>query len=441
MKTLKELREARAAVNDKIQTALHDADGNLRTLTKEQREAVTNLEGEYDSLTEAIEIAERQEARNANHAKVTVDTRKRRENSTDHENGLNKRASREFSLVKALMDQRNREKNDGIEADVIALGRKEMRAASGIMGEGVTIPSSLIQMGQNKRAAMTAGTAGDGAEYVATDLGDLVPVLALNPVAMSLGATMFTGLQGNLSLPRQTSAFVPTYLGETSNGSESQPETDDIDLTPKRAGGYIDASKLFLIQSTVAAEAWLRGEISRGFDRLIDRWAIYDGPNANGNGALALAGNTVAMGTNGAAPTYAKLVEMTGMVDADYALQGNLKFLTTAAMRAKLKTTAKDSGSGLFAWADDNTISGFDALVSHVLPTNLEKGSSGTVCHAILFGNWSELIIAMWGGVDILNDPYTQANGGKTRFVLNAYADTNVKHANSFAKIVDALNS
>ncbi len=437
MKTLKELMEARAAVKGKIDAALYDEKKELRSLNKEQRDAVVLLEAEYDELSEQIAIAERSEARNAAAAKLEA-TRQRRAKSTDHEGGLVKRASEKFSLLKAMESHMRGNTQDGIEKEVIELGRQEMRTSGAGFGEGVTIPSALIgRAGDAKRAAMTSGTAGDGAEWVATELGDMVPVLALNPVLDTLGVTRFDNLQGNLSLPRQTSAFVPTYLAETANGAESQPDTDDIDVTPKRAGGYVDASKLFLIQSTVAAEAWLRTEMAKGLSRLYDQWALYDGPNSNGNGALSLAGNTVALGANGAAPTWEALMQLTGSVDEDFALEGNLKFLTTAKMRSRMRVVKRDAGSGLFLWADDNTIGGFDAMVAQVLPKTLTKGANSD-CHAILFGNFADLVFCTWGGVDILYDPFTQANGGKSRFVINAYADSNVKHANSFAKILDA---
>jgi hypothetical protein len=75
------------------------------------------------------------------------------------------------------------------------------------------------------------------------------------------------------------------------------------------------------------------------------------------------------------------------------------------------------------------------------VPSNLTKGTSAGVCSAIILGNWSDLIIGQWGGLDILVDPYTGATAGTHRVVALQDVDIAVRRVASFVAIMDALTS
>jgi len=74
------------------------------------------------------------------------------------------------------------------------------------------------------------------------------------------------------------------------------------------------------------------------------------------------------------------------------------------------------------------------------VPSTLTKGNSD-VCSAIIFGNFADLLIGQWGGMDIVVDPYTQAPSGLVRLVINSWWDVLVKRAASFAAMQDALTA
>ena len=71
--------------------------------------------------------------------------------------------------------------------------------------------------------------------------------------------------------------------------------------------------------------------------------------------------------------------------------------------------------------------------------STLDKGNSSGVCSAILFGNWDDLIVAMWGGLDITVNPYIKDTEGLVRITANAFYDTAIRRAESFAAMKDAL--
>ena len=51
-------------------------------------------------------------------------------------------------------------------------------------------------------------------------------------------------------------------------------------------------------------------------------------------------------------------------------------------------------------------------------------------------GNFSDYVIAQWGGIDLTVDPYTKAADGKVRLVINAYFDAKPRRSEAFAKKV-----
>ena len=59
----------------------------------------------------------------------------------------------------------------------------------------------------------------------------------------ALGATMLTGLVGNLDLPRGNADASATWEGENDANAETSPTFDKISLSPNRLGAFTDISK------------------------------------------------------------------------------------------------------------------------------------------------------------------------------------------------------
>ena len=56
-------------------------------------------------------------------------------------------------------------------------------------------------------------------------------------------------------------------------------------------------------------------------------------------------------------------------------------------------------------------------------------------------GNWNDLLIGMWGALDILVDPYTYSKSGGLLVRALQDVDIAVRHAESFAAMLDALTA
>ena len=150
---------------------------------------------------------------------------------------------------------------------------------------------------------------------------------------------------------------------------------------------------------------------------------------------------SVAGGTNGLAPTFANIIALEKEVAVDNADVGSLAFLTNPKVRAKLKNTTVGTDQRM-VWGDSsNSLLGYNAYVTTQAPSDLDKGTSTGVCSAIIFGNFQELIIGQWGGLDIVVDPYTAASNAQVKIYIHSFWDTLIRRAQSFAAMKDALTT
>jgi HK97 family phage major capsid protein len=114
-------------------------------------------------------------------------------------------------------------------------------------------------------------------------------------------------------------------------------------------------------QSDPSVEQVLRNDIINTFARKIDDVAIEGGASNAPSGIIANSStNVVAMGTNGAAITYAKVVELMKAVEEDNAMINSSAFLTNPKVIAALRTVSKQASGveGNFIMDPNGTILG-----------------------------------------------------------------------------------
>jgi HK97 family phage major capsid protein len=361
-----------------------------------------------------------------------------------------------YSLLKAIRQSDPSNKNerlDGLEAEVHQELLKE-RARAGLDREvrGALIPWDLpIDLEAARSFAARNGverrdvtiTTGAGALQT-TVRTTLIELLRNKAIVFSLGARRLTGLVGTVVLPRQSGTTTMYWITEGNAPTESNPTIDNISLVPKTVGGFTDFSRKFLMQTGMDAEMFVREDLTTSLALEIDRVAINgSGSGAEPTGILQNSGiTTLALGTNGAAPTWDAVVQLEEGVAVANADLGTLAYLTNSKVRSKLKRTQLFTGTnGMPIWDGDGELNGYRAAASQQVPSNLVKGTSGAVCSAIIFGDWSQLIVGFWSGVDVLVDPYTGGTAGNVRVVTLQDADVKVRHNESFQKIVDALTT
>ncbi len=430
MKRSDELKQQRTGKLDEIQGIIDaaKADEN-RSLTDDERTKIDTLKKEARNLLTDIDTQELLEKDQEERAKAESNKRKSENKETEE-----KKVAKRFSFLRAIKLANEGKQLDGVEAEMYQEATSEARESGITLSGQVRVPAFM------QKRDMTAGTTTEGGHTIQTDVGDLIPFLHPKLQVEALGATKLTGLVGNLDLPRNDGAPNATWEGENDANAETNATLDKISLSPNRLGAFTDISKQLMFQSSISVEAFIRRELEMAIAKAVDIAAINgSGASNQPTGILNTSGiGDVAGGTNGLAPTFDHLVDLESEVAVDNADMGRLAYLTTPGIRGKLKKTKIDTGSGIFVWGQDATsLNGYNAVVSTQVPSTLTKGSS-TDCHAIIYGNWEELILAQWAGIDIVIDPYTRSKESLIVIVANSWWDVAIRHAESFAAMKDA---
>jgi len=352
-----------------------------------------------------------------------------------------------FSIVRGLGLVMQGRSLDGVELEMQQEAHNEARQ-SGINLEGnFHIPGIVLNHGRRDMTATgTTSTTGDqGGTMIETNLGSFIELLYARLVLRGLGAQVLTGLVGNLDLPKLVTGSTVANLAENAASAESSPTTGKITLSPKRAATYVEVSQQLMIQSSPSVESLVRNDLLTALALIFEARAI-NGSGASNQplGILGTSGiGSVAGGTNGAAPTWDHIVDLETAVATANADIGTLGYLTNPKVRGKLKKTFVDAGSNAERVWDkgDAPLNGYRAPVTTQVPSTLTKGTAVGTASAIVFGNFSDLILAQWGGISIMANPYIKDIEGLVRLTINAYHDNVVRRPASFAAMQDALTA
>jgi HK97 family phage major capsid protein len=460
MQTVAEMRAAAKAAADAARAINDRAAAEKRDLTDAEKTDYLKHIGEArshdDAATRAEDLAalEKRNGPQPNALKI-ADKEK-----IGKELGLSDKDVRSFSVLRLIQAA----SRDATPADraAAAFELECSNEAQKINGRdngqvrGVTIPAEVLRanvFGENRsayaamgmagreRRDLTVGTASEGGNTVQTSvLGmSFIEILRNRLSVMAAGTTMLTSLVGNVAIPRQTGASTAFWMTENTNATESQQAFDQVTLAPKTAGGFVDVSRRLLLQSSIDVEAFVRMDLAKVIALAIDFGALNgSGSAGQPRGILQTAGiGSVAIGTNGGPLTWDAVVDLETAVGNANADVPTSAYITNAALRGRMKKIAElGATNGTAIWRD-NEVNGYQAIASNQVPRNLTKGS-GTNLSALLFGNFADLLIGMWGGLDLLVDPFTGALAGTLRTVALQDVDVAVRRVASFAACVDA---
>lgn len=336
--------------------------------------------------------------------------------STKNDLGLSEKEVRAFSFVKALNYLANQGDRGAREAAAFeievgkAAAEKYERSSNGIV-----VPNEVL------RRDLTAGVPSAGGNLVANELlaGSFIELLRNRMAMMQAGVTMLTGLQGNISVPRQSSAATAYWVGEGGSPTESQQGIDQINMTPKTIGAFVDYSRRLLLQSSIDVEGMVRADIARVIALELDRAAIYGTGSANQPLGLV---NTTGIGsqtiTNSG--TFAEYIGMETDVAVANADAGAMRYIINATTRGALKSTSIVGTEARFVYENDE-INGYPVIVSNQLQSN-----------DALFGDFSQFVVGMWSGLDLTVDPYAGATAGTVRIIALQDVDYAVRQPGAF---------
>lgn len=347
-----------------------------------QEETVEKSDEEVQDEDKDVEGEDKEETRSARtHKHININTMK----------------EQRFSLLKAIRNVAENRQLDNVTAAVCNAGLKELRAA------GLSSVGQLYIPTMETRAAVSV--ASEGVDVVATDLYDIIEPLRAKNVLVQAGAKFYTGLTNNAQIPVMTGSNV-NWAGETAAATDGNVLYNNVTLTPKRLTAYVDISKMLLAQDSIGVENAIRQDLINAINSKLESTILGKG---------AKSATTPAGIFNGKTPT--KVTDFEGLVGLEAKVEeanvlGGISYIASPSARASFRNMMKGSrGTAQLAYTD-GTLDGTPVY-----------STSNVEAKTFVVGDFSNLAIGSWGGLDIVVDNYTQAVNGMIRLVVNAYFD------------------
>lgn len=274
---------------------------------------------------------------------------------------------------------------------------------------------------------LTAGTPSAGGYLVATDNlgGSFIDLLRNRTLLARLGATMLTGLQGNVTIPKLTAGGTAYWLtNEATAITESSQTLGQLALSPKNVGAYTEVSRQLMMQSSPAADAMIMNDLAKVLGVAIDL-AGFEGSGASGQptGISATAGIGSVTGTTIA---YSGIVEFQTDVAGSNALAENCAYVTTPAVAALLKQRVKVASTWSPIWEGnilDGNVDGFKAASTLQL-----------TAASMIFGDFSQVVIGEWGMLELALNPYANFAAAISGIRAIQTVDVGVRYAGAFSR-------
>jgi len=298
---------------------------------------------------------------------------------------------------------------------------------------------------------MAVSTDSSGGYLVPTQaIPELIEMLRAEAVIFQMGATLLDNLTGSpVELPRQTGGATAYWVGENTALTSSDAALGQLKLTPKSVGALVKLSNRLLRLSNPSAEQMVQADLARVISLAIDLAALR-GTGASGDpiGIANTSGiNTKAFGTN--TPSFDFFFDMEYELAVDNALRGKLGFVFHPCVKrslSKLKVAQFSGDTGgdyIIRPMDANALTnyiGYPFAMTTQIPINLGAGTNET---EIYFGNWQELIVGQWAGIEILpskeaGDAYTK---NQTWIRIITDVDIGLRHPESFCLGTGVKNS
>lgn len=300
---------------------------------------------------------------------------------------------REFSFGKAVRAAYG-EKLDGVELEMAQEGQREMNAI-GRSANGVVIPSMIL----NRAVITENGTSG-------IEVGNFVDAVYANTILDDLGVTRVSSTSDQ-RIP-VLGAVTTQWEGETDAAADGGSAMTKKDLAPRRVASYVDYSKQAAMQHNESLESALRNSIAQSLGAKLE-YAVFTDDSANGAYDYLGDGKTPVTNANITNLMMALVEE----VQSNNHNRGNLGFAISNDLFNEVYTAAQVSGVNPLII--DEAIMGVKAKFSNQIADITNP--------AVYYGDFSKVMIAQFGGIEILVDPYSQAISGTNRLILNSYFD------------------
>ena len=449
--SLKNLRSNKMTELDAL-VSVAEAEGRDYTDAEVQRQE--QLNADIASLDEQIVRAETTEKNVQRFAQMGNATPK---GDAIEQNKMNHR----YDLAKAIR-QAASGRLDGVEQEMHAEALREA-SASGIQLRGnVCIPQAFIEA--RNVYGIDDGQTGvaTAVSTLATETAPLVEALRPQPIIESLGASQLTGFVGDIKLPTMPGSAA----GSPDEGGDATAEAGAMGsatLSPQRFAIQMTVTKEAINQTTGNMGDVIARDFGQAIGNKIDEWAfaqLIGKTSVLSSGVVtpattAFDGDATLVkatekGTNDLAATSPDDVMRLWSEIAANGIQGQGSFVMRPALAGHLMAEGL-TGTGGSAVMANNQIAGYNAQFSQNVPqinlTNLAANAilgsdaDGTAfgnktAEVLLFGDFSQLFWATWGGLSVVVDPFSGATAGNVKIVVDQYFDAKLRHKGAIGAMV-----
>ncbi len=337
--------------------------------------------------------------------------------------GMSDSETRQFSITRAVRAMLSNDwSGAGLEREA-SKAFADKASAAGIQRQA---ENSFFLPYEVQRRDMTVATAANGGNIVATELRpqDFIGLLRSRSLLMDLGARMLSGLVGNADITKHTAGATGYWLANEATAiTESNQTLGLLQLRPKVLGAYTEVSRLLLQQSTPDADAFIMEDLAGTLATSLDVAGFATGGSGAPVGILGTSGIGAFTGTS---LGLAALINAQVDVATANALNSGCAYVTTPAVAGLLATRARvASTDSVTLWKGnilDGTIEGFRAASSTNIPTDV-----------MIFGDFSQVIVAEWGALEIASNPYANFAAGITGIRAFHTVDVGVRVPGAFS--------
>lgn len=391
----------------------------LRDLTEDEAREIDGIKEEIKSIDEEEKEETTPEDTDENTDKEVVNEdeenkedveevseEEKEDNNKNNISNIRKTMNKDFRLIKAIRDVANNRSLDEVTKAVANAGAEEMRK-SGLSFGG------QIQLPLESRTITVQGEGGVHDDVIETEFENILEPLRAKNVLVEAGAKYLTNLVGDVQIPVMTKTNVG-WAGEIEEAADGANSFDHVTLSPKRLTAYIDLSKQFLVQDSLGAEQLIREDIVKALNAKLEETILGAG---SGDTKTPEGIFNVVSATSVA--SFADVCDKEAELE-DANVYGEKIYLMSNKAKAAFRVMAKSTKSTQLVM-ENGEIDGTKAL-----NTSMIAGKN------YIYGDFSNLVIGQFGGIDLLVDPYTKAASGQVRIVINAYFDAKVVRPEAF---------
>ena len=400
-----EILDKKDILKKRAEEIINQCKTEVRTLTEDENKEIESIKSELTNLND--------EMRKLNKELETYDTlipqdEEERNDKNNYDINITKKMKENFSLVKAIRAIANNQKLDEISSAVIEKGKEEMRKSGLSYGGQIQLPTE-------ERATITVTA--EHEDVIETEFENLLAPLRAKNVLANAGARYLSNLVGDVQVPIMGATSVG-WAGEVADAADGASGFTSVTLSPKRLTAYIDISKQFLAQDSIDAENMIKQDLVNAISTKLEETILgtASGSTTQPEGifhAIPMSASTSAI------TAYSGVCDAESVVE-DSNILGQPVYVMSNKAKAVFRAMPKSSKSTQLVY-EGGELDGTPVY-----------STSNISDKKFIYGDFSNLVIGNWGGIDLTVDPYTKAAAGQVRLVINAFFDAKVVRPEAF---------